>query len=116
MHDDELRLLVREAVARHLGGGSHGAGAAFGERALPSAAHGAFDGRAGSLGAEAPGAPKPRGEGGLAKAAPNVALSWKTHQSHGRFVFLAPTEPDAPCVVEPEVRCHHCGFCQSYGH
>lgn len=42
--------------------------------------------------------------------------SCKTHVSHGRFVFLAPTEPDAPCVVEPHVRCHHCGFCQSYGH
>ena len=39
-----------------------------------------------------------------------------THLSHGRFVFLAPTDPDAPCVVEPQVRCHHCGFCQSYGH
>ena len=77
MHDDELRLLVRDAVARHLG-------------TQP-------------LGAEA-----------LAKAA-SPAL-WKSHQSHGRFVFLAPTEPDAPCVVEPEVRCHHCGFCQSYGH
>lgn len=46
-------------------------------------------------------------------AAPNA---WKQHLSHGRFVFLAPTEPDAPCVVEPQVRCHHCGFCQSYGH
>ena len=85
MHDDELRLLVREAVARHLG--------------MPAA----LDGRA--LGAEA-----------LAKAAPGPFLPWKTHLSHRRFVFLAPTEPDAPCVVEPQVRCHHCGFCQSYGH
>lgn len=90
MHDDELRAVVREAVARHLG-------------VQP-------------LAAEASGAPKPRGEGGLAQAAPSPALSWKSHLSHGRFVFLAPTEPDAPCVVEPQVRCHHCGFCQSYGH
>ena len=75
MHDDELRQLVRDAVARHLG---------------MAAAH---DARADCLGA-----------------------SWKTHMSHGRFVYLAPTEPDAPCVVEPQVRCHHCGFCQSYGH
>jgi hypothetical protein len=81
MHDDDLRLLVREAVARHLG--------------MPAGP----DGR--GAGAEA-----------LAKAAP----PWKSHLSHGRFVFLAPTEPDAPCVVEPQVRCHHCGFCQSYGH
>ena len=20
------------------------------------------------------------------------------------------------CVIEPSVRCNHCGFCQSYGH
>jgi hypothetical protein len=86
MHEDELRALIRDAVARHLGAAS-------------------ADGRAGSLGAEA-----------VAKAAPSPASSWKAHLSHGRFVFLAPTEPDAPCVVEPQVRCHHCGFCQSYGH
>lgn len=49
-------------------------------------------------------------------AGPLPPAAWKTHLSHGRFVFLAPAEPDAPCVVEPQVRCHHCGFCQSYGH
>jgi hypothetical protein len=82
MHDDELRALIRDAVARHLGDAP---------------------GRAGS-----PSRPL------HLSAAPTAA--WKTHLSHGRFVFLAPTEPDAPCVVEPQVRCHHCGFCQSYGH
>jgi hypothetical protein len=105
MHDDELRALVREAVARQMGMTAADDGrAAFGERALPLEAHrevprdaraGSFDGRAGS---------------------PSPAPSWKTHVSHGRYVFLAPTDPDAPCVVQPEVRCHHCGFCQSYGH
>jgi hypothetical protein len=92
MQDDELRALIRESIARHLG-----------QSAL-------IDGRAGCLGAEAG-----------AEAAPNPALAthgpaWKSHSSHGRFVFLAPTEPDAPCIVEPHVRCTHCGFCQSYGH
>ena len=76
MHEDDLRALIRDAVARHLGTTS-------GEDARASA---------------------PR------------AAQWKAHASHGRFVFLAPTDPDAPCVVEPQVRCHHCGFCQSYGH
>ena len=98
MQDDELRLLIRDAIARHLGTHS-GRVAGFGEPALPVAGLVEYDGRAGSW------APKPRRR-----------RSWKTHLSHGRFVFLAPTEPDAPCVVEPEVRCHHCGFCQSYGH
>jgi len=23
---------------------------------------------------------------------------------------------DGMCVIEPSVRCTHCGFCQSYGH
>jgi hypothetical protein len=81
MQDDELRALIRESIARHLG-----------QSALSSV----IEGRAGY---------------------PNPALApWKSHSSHGRFVFLAPTEPDAPCIVEPHVRCTHCGFCQSYGH
>ena len=73
MHEDDLRLLIRDAIARHLGHGP-------------------------------------------AAAPARVTPPWKDHLSHGRFVFLAPAEPDAPCVVEPGVRCHHCGFCQSYGH
>jgi hypothetical protein len=39
----------------------------------------------------------------------------KGHVSHGRFLALAPTE-DGQCVIEPAVRCNHCGYCQSYGH
>ena len=35
--------------------------------------------------------------------------------SHGRFLLLAPT-PDGQCLIEPTVRCNHCGYCQSYGH
>jgi hypothetical protein len=51
----------------------------------------------------------------LGAGSPSLA-ALRAHLSHGRFVFLAPTDPDAPCIVEPQVRCHHCGFCQSYGH
>jgi hypothetical protein len=39
---------------------------------------------------------------------------WKAHVSHGRLP--TPPPPDGSCVVEPAVRCSHCGFCQSYGH
>lgn len=74
MTEDQVRALVRDALARHLDG----------------------NGRDRALGADP-----------SARAA---------HIAHGRFVFLAPAEPDAPCVVEPRVKCHHCGFCQSYGH
>ena len=75
MTEEQVRALVREALARHLGGG--------------------------------PSSPL---------FAPGVLPVLREHIAHGRFVFLAPTEPDAPCVVEPQVKCHHCGFCQSYGH
>jgi len=67
--DQDLRELVRDAIARHTG-----------ERAV-------------------------------APPAPFNAL----HMSHGRFLALAPTE-DGQCVIEPAVRCNHCGYCQSYGH
>ena len=85
MHEDDLRALIRDAIARHLG---------------------PRDGRDGSPS-------RPNGSG---PASRSLGEGWKSHLSHGRFVFLAPTDPDAPCVVEPQVRCHHCGFCQSYGH
>ena len=87
MHDEEIRALVREAVARHLSAASEPVSGA--RRADITV----LEGRAGAAG-----------------------VAWKQHVSHGRYVFLAPADPDSPCVVEPQVRCHHCGFCQSYGH
>ncbi len=89
MHEDEIRALVREAVGRYVAVGA---------------------GKDGFPGAEASAKAAP------SRQSPQSPVSWKSHLSHGRFVFLAPAEPDAPCVVEPHVTCHHCGFCQSYGH
>ena len=91
MDEQQVRALVRDALARHLG-------------------------RDGSLGAEAFAKAAPSRPSLLDGPGASATAAWKTHLSHGRFVFLAPVEPDAPCVVEPHVRCHHCGFCQSYGH
>ena len=39
----------------------------------------------------------------------------ESNGSFGRFLTLAPTE-DGQCIIEPAVRCNHCGYCQSYGH
>ena len=25
-------------------------------------------------------------------------------------------DTDGACLIEPSVRCNHCGYCQSYGH
>jgi hypothetical protein len=38
------------------------------------------------------------------------------HASHARLTMVAPTEPGAPCVIEPAVRCNQCGYCLSLGH
>ena len=102
MDEQQVRELVREALARHLG--------RDGSPSRPSPQDDAFEGRDGSLGAEAVAKATP------SRSSPPSSATWKAHLSHGRFVFLAPAEPNAPCIVEPQVRCHHCGFCQSYGH
>jgi hypothetical protein len=70
--DQELRTLVRDAIARHTG--------------------------------------KP------ATAGPATALPLAFHgqASHARFVL--PASEDGQCVIEPAVRCNHCGYCLSYGH
>ena len=40
-----------------------------------------------------------------------------THSSHILLKVLPGSETDdGMCVIEPAVRCNHCGFCQSYGH
>jgi len=36
--------------------------------------------------------------------------------SFGRFQWLRSGDDDGACVIEPAVRCNHCGYCQSYGH
>jgi hypothetical protein len=79
MTEDDLRALVRQAVARHLGAGGEG-------------------GATGGVGSGAAGVP-----------APGV------HPSFGRY--LLPREPgDAgACLIEPTVKCNHCGYCQSHG-
>ena len=70
MTDDELRGMIRESIARHLG-------------AVP-----------------------PRG--------PEPSLH--THPSHERLPLVQSGDADGACIIEPAVRCTHCGFCLSYGH
>ena len=39
------------------------------------------------------------------------------HPSHVLLSVLPGSDvDDGQCVIEPRVRCNHCGFCQSYGH
>lgn len=70
--EQELRTMIREAIARHTGGAS---------------------------------APPPvRVEAGRAAG----------HASHG--LLIVPASIDEACVIEPAVRCDHCGYCKSLGH
>jgi hypothetical protein len=72
LSDEELRVLVREAIARHLG--------------------------------------------------PDAAASWSVgaprpaHASHALFQLPVGGDAGGACLIEPAVRCIHCGYCQSYGH
>lgn len=81
MTDDQLRLLVRDAVRRHLG-------AATGPSDVSTPAQ--------------PPAP-PRSES-----------PWAAHASHA--IYLSLVNVDGACVIEPSVRCDHCGYCKSHGH
>jgi hypothetical protein len=80
MTDDELRALVRDAIARHLGGG------------------------------------RPPAAGNPPAASAAQDPPWRSHPSFGRFLVATGEADGGPCVIEPTVRCNHCGFCQSYGH
>ena len=75
MNDEQLRMLVRDAVARHLA-------------ARPELA-------------AAPAAPWP-----AATAA---------HPGFQRYPLSRGEDDDGACLIEPRVRCNHCGFCQSHG-
>jgi hypothetical protein len=74
--DQELRALVREAIARN---------------------------------GRATGAPDPPGQDA-------AGIFDRTHASHGRLPLAGGSEGDGSCLIEPLVRCNHCGYCQSLGH
>ena len=74
--EQELRTMIRRAIARHAGGGD-----ALVQQPAPQA-----------------------------HASPSV----HTHSSHGQFPVSG--TPDGACVIEPDHRCDHCGYCKSLGH
>ncbi len=82
--DDELRGLVRDAIARVRG--------------------------------QAPGAPPPRELPTPVIASPGHVAGATVHASQVLFVLGPGGDADGNCVIEPAVRCNHCGYCQSYGH
>lgn len=83
MTDAELRSLVRDSVARHLG------------RIEPPQPQ--------LQAAQTAAVPQPGGE-----------APWRQHASHHLYISLS--NVDDACVIEPAVRCDHCGYCKSHGH
>ena len=79
MNEEQLRALVREAIAKHVG-------------PSPSAASGHL----------------------TSPAAPSAARPLAGHPSHGLFVLRG--DDSGACLIEPAVRCNHCGYCKSMGH
>jgi hypothetical protein len=72
--EQELRAMVREAIAKHTG--------------------------------HAPTGPGP---------VPSLDAC-RQHASHALLPLLRGGDDDGACVIEPAVRCNHCGFCLSFGH
>jgi len=76
--DDDVRALVREAIQKHLGGGS----------APPSGGH----------------------PSGLPADSPQpLMLSFSRYK-------VQRVSDDGMCLIEPAVRCNHCGYCECHGH
>ena len=76
MTEEELRALIRESIARHLGNPT-------------------------------PGVPRDAIEPGAV---------FRDHASHGLLPLARGGDGDGACLIEPSVRCNHCGYCLSYGH
>jgi hypothetical protein len=58
------------------------------------------------------------GSGQTATVRPAAAMhqgGWGSHASHLRLPLVSGDE-DGNCVIEPAVRCNHCGYCLSLGH
>jgi hypothetical protein len=47
-----------------------------------------------------------------AESSPSVG----PHPSHDRFALLRSGDEEGACLIEPAVRCNHCGYCLSQGH
>jgi hypothetical protein len=42
--------------------------------------------------------------------------SFRVHASHAMLTVVDGGDADGNCLIEPSVRCNHCGYCQSLGH
>jgi hypothetical protein len=55
-----------------------------------------------------------QGEAAPEAAARRTLSSPAGHASHGLFLTLVNVGDD--CLIEPSVRCNHCGYCKTHGY
>ena len=55
-------------------------------------------------------------QAGAPRVAPDAAAAFSAHVSHLRLPLVRGGDEDGACIIEPSVRCNHCGYCQSLGH
>lgn len=86
LNDEEIRNLVRDAIARARGHAS----------------------------TSPPSQTAPLEPATSASASDQVIVH--VHASQALFVLGPSGDGDGNCVIEPAVRCTHCGYCQALGH
>jgi hypothetical protein len=50
------------------------------------------------------------------REAPEAPEGPAIHASHGLLPLQRGSDGDGACLIEPDVRCNHCGYCLSFGH
>jgi hypothetical protein len=55
-------------------------------------------------------------QGGRSTAPTVQPSTGRAHPSHVLLPLVSGGDADGQCLIEPSVRCTHCGYCQSYGH
>ena len=53
---------------------------------------------------------------GAPRVASDPVSVFTAHVSHLRLPVVRGADEDGACIIEPAVRCNHCGYCQSFGH
>jgi hypothetical protein len=53
---------------------------------------------------------------GVAHPSAETGGAVSLHASHGLLPLARGGDGDGACLIEPTVRCNHCGYCLSYGH
>ncbi len=53
---------------------------------------------------------------GTAAPVRHAPASGQAHASFARYALRSGSEIDGPCLIEPAVRCNHCGYCLSHGY